>query len=78
MDTNTIARNAIRIWQLMNDGTTWCYNKLKQVSKLSDREINAALGWLAREDTLEIVPNPSTNEDAYKVRHFAIKLVSFK
>jgi hypothetical protein len=70
MDTNTIARNAIRIWQLMNDGTTWCYNKLKQVSKLSDREINAALGWLAREDTLEIVPNPSTNEDAYKVRHF--------
>ncbi len=48
MDTNLIARNAMRIWQLMNNGTTWCYDKLKRATELSDREINAALGWLAR------------------------------
>ena len=69
MDANVIAKNALRIWQLMNDGTTWCYNK-KSVSQLSDREINTALGWLAREDTLEIIPDPVTKEDSYKVRHF--------
>lgn len=70
MDANVIAKNALRIWQLMNDGTTWCYNKIKSVSQLSDREINTALGWLAREDTLEIIPDPVTKEDSYKVRHF--------
>ena len=37
MDANVIAKNALRIWQLMNDGTTWCYNKIKSVSQLSDR-----------------------------------------
>lgn len=70
MDINTISRNAARIWQLMNDGTTWVYAKLKQATGLSDREINAALGWLMREDTIEIEPDPVTFEDTYKVRHF--------
>lgn len=42
MDTNLIASNATRIWQIMNNGTTWCYEKLKQVTGFSDREINAA------------------------------------
>ncbi len=69
MDTNLIASNATRIWQLMNNGTTWCYDKLKRATELSDREINAALGWLAREDTVEIQPDPITQEDTYKVRH---------
>ena len=70
MDTNLIARNAMRIWQLMNNGTTWCYDKLKRATELSDREINAALGWLAWEDTVEILPDPVTQEDTYKVRHY--------
>ncbi len=70
MDSNVIAKNASRIWQLMNDGTVWCFNKLKTVSNLSDREINAALGWLAREETVEIAVDPITDEDTYKVRHF--------
>ncbi len=70
MTTELISRNALRLWQIMNDGTTWCYNKLRQVSNLSDREINAALGWLAREDTVEIVIDPDSNEESYRVRHF--------
>lgn len=70
MDTYLIASNANRIWQLMNNGTTWCYDKLKRATELSDREINAALGWLAREDTIEIEPDPITQEDTFKVRHF--------
>ena len=70
MDTNLIASNATRIWQIMNNGTTLCYEKLKQVTGFSDREINAAIGWLAREDTVEIIPDPVTREDTFKVRHF--------
>lgn len=70
MDTDVIAKNALRLWQIMNDGTTWCYKKLRQVSQLSDREINAALGWLAREDTVEILKDPQSEDDLYRIRHF--------
>jgi hypothetical protein BACCOPRO_01675 len=70
MDANVIATNATRIWQLMNDGATWCFEALKRVTGLSGREINAALGWLAREDSVEIIPDPVTREDTFKVRHF--------
>ena len=66
MDANVIATNATRIWQLMNDGATWCFEALKRVTG----EINAALGWLAREDSVEIIPDPVTREDTFKVRHF--------
>lgn len=70
MDTILIASNATRIWQIMNDGATWSYEKLKHVTGFSDIEIKAAIGWLAREDTVEIIPDPVTQEDAFKVRHF--------
>lgn len=70
MTIETIGRNALRLWQIMNDGTVWCYNKLRQVSQMSDREINAALGWLAREDTLEVVRDPASSEESYRIRHF--------
>lgn len=70
MNAETIGRNALRLWQVMNDGTVWCYNTLRQASQLSDREINAAIGWLAREDTVEIICTPGSDEDLYRVRHF--------
>lgn len=70
MNTEMISRNALRLWLLMNDGTTWCYDKLRQTTHLSDRDINAAIGWLAREDTLEIIPDPLSQEDSFRVRHF--------
>lgn len=70
MSTDSIGHNAIRLWQLMNDDTTWCYNKIRQAIKLSDREINAAIGWLAREDTIEIITDPVSDEETYRVRHF--------
>ena len=70
MTIETISRNALRLWQVMNDGTAWCYERLRKVSQLSDREINAALGWLAREDTVEIIQDPVSNEESYRIRHF--------
>ncbi len=70
MNAETIGRNALRLWQTMNNGTIWCYNKLRQASQLSDFELNAAIGWLAREDTIEIVLDPVSNTETYQVRHF--------
>lgn len=70
MSVEVIGRNALRLWQIMNDGTAWCYNKLRRVSQLSDREINAAIGWLAREDTVEIWVDSESKEELYKVRQF--------
>lgn len=70
MTIETISHNALRLWQIMNDGTAWCYNRLRQVSQLSEREINAALGWLAREDTVEITQNAESDEETYRIRHF--------
>lgn len=69
MRTEEIGHNALRLWQLMNDGTVWCYRKIREASRLSDREINSAIGWLAREDTLEIEPDPVSQEDTFMVRH---------
>ena len=31
----------------------WEYEKLKKESGLSDRDLNAAIGWLAREDKID-------------------------
>ena len=50
MDKQIIGANAGIVWQLLNDGKRWEYNDLKKASGLSDRDLNAAIGWLARED----------------------------
>lgn len=70
MSFEAIGRNAARLWHMMNDGTMWCYNRIRQESKLSDRDINAAIGWLAREDTIEVILDPVSNMESYKVRQF--------
>lgn len=70
MTTDTIHSSATRLWQLMNDGTTWCYDRIRRATHMPDREINAALGWLAREETIEITADPATAEERYKIRPF--------
>lgn len=52
MDKNTIGNNAGIVWGLLNDGKRWKYEDLKVASGLSDRDLNAAIGWLAREDKI--------------------------
>lgn len=52
MDKYTIGKNAGIIWNLLNDGKRWEYSALKEATGLPDRELNAAIGWLAREDKI--------------------------
>ena len=53
MDKMEIGLNAGKVWQLLSDSDKWSYGKLKKKSGLEDRELGAALGWLAREDKIE-------------------------
>ena len=54
MDKREIGLNAGKVWLLLNDYARWSYGDLKRKSGLNDKELGAALGWLAREDKIEI------------------------
>ncbi|WP_294586147.1 winged helix-turn-helix domain-containing protein [uncultured Bacteroides sp.] len=54
MNKNEIGLNAGKIWQLLSNNAKWDYGTLKKKSGLKDKELGAALGWLAREDKIEM------------------------
>lgn len=49
-----IGLNAGKVWRLLSDNAKWKFEALKEKSGLNDRDLGAALGWLAREDKIEI------------------------
>lgn len=53
MERMTIGMNAGKVWQLLSDNSKWSYGSLKKKSGLKDKDLGAALGWLAREDKIE-------------------------
>ena len=53
MDKSSIGINAGRVWQKLSESNKrWEYEELKHALDLADRDLNAAIGWLAREDKL--------------------------
>lgn len=65
MDKYTIGNNAGIVWTLLNDGKRWKYEDLKAASALSDRDLNAAIGWLAREDKIYFETDNNNAEYLY-------------
>lgn len=63
MDKHIIGENAGVIWKLLNNGERWEYDKLKAVSGMSDRDLNLAIGWLAREDKIFFERNKDDNKE---------------
>lgn len=53
MNKDQIGLNAGKIWKLLSDNNRWCYNEIKKATGLSDRDLNAAIGWLARENKID-------------------------
>ena len=53
MNKNLIGLNAGKVWQLLNNNKRWSYSELKEAVGLSDRDLNAAIGWLARGDKID-------------------------
>ncbi len=52
MDKHVIGENSGIVWRLLNNGERWEYEQLKSASGLSDRDLNLAIGWLARENKI--------------------------
>lgn len=47
--TTKIGENAGLVWSALNDGSKKSVKELKKVTKLTDKDLYSALGWLARE-----------------------------
>ena len=58
MNTETIGYNAGTIWVALNASDALGVKQLKKITKLRDKEMYTALGWLARENKIAITPDP--------------------
>lgn len=57
MNIDTIGYNAGLIWNALNEADALGVKQLKKVTKLKDKEMYLALGWLAREGKILIAEN---------------------
>lgn len=53
MDKNLIGTNAGIVWRTMTSNYSWTLGELKEQTGLTDVELWAAIGWLARENQIE-------------------------
>jgi Protein of unknown function (DUF2582). len=67
MNKKSIGTNAGIIWNLLNNNQKWNASELQEASGLSEKEIYAAIGWLARENKIEIGNSSGGDEDYYLV-----------
>lgn len=70
MDKTTIGFNAGIVWRSLDDHRKESYAELKEKCRLSDAELYAAIGWLAREDKIVIEENVLTKEDSYSLPYY--------
>ncbi|MBQ4358001.1 MAG: winged helix-turn-helix domain-containing protein [Paludibacteraceae bacterium] len=54
MKVEEIGTNAGKVWEALNDGSKKTTAEIKKVTKLTDKEIYAAIGWLAREGKINV------------------------
>ena len=54
MDREEIGLNAGLAWNALNESEGLTLKGLKKVTKLKDKQLYAALGWLSREDKVTI------------------------
>ncbi len=54
MNSEMIGTWAGLVWNAINEAETLGTKQIKKVTKLKDKELYAALGWLARENKIAI------------------------
>ena len=62
MNTETIGTWAGLMWNALNEVEALGLKQVKKATKLKDKELYAAIGWLAREGKLNIVENAEEKE----------------
>ena len=63
MNTEAIGAWAGLVWNALNEADVLGLKQLKKISKLKDKEVFAAIGWLAREGKVNIQVNPDDEKD---------------
>ena len=63
MNTETIGTNAGSVWVALNTADALGVKQLKKITKLKDKEVYAALGWLARENKITMEPDPNDEKE---------------
>ncbi|MCC8175778.1 MAG: winged helix-turn-helix domain-containing protein [Bacteroidales bacterium] len=62
MNVETIGTWAGTVWVALNDADVLGVKQLKKITKLKDKEVFAALGWLARENKITLTEQPEEKE----------------
>ncbi len=63
MNTETIGLWAGAVWHALNEADVLGMKQLKKITKLKEKEIYAAVGWLARENKIVINVNPEDEKE---------------
>lgn len=63
MNIETIGTWAGAVWNALNEADALGMKQLKKITKLKEKEIYAAIGWLARENKIIINVNPEDEKD---------------
>lgn len=61
MDREQIKKNAQLVYDVLSNGTPSNYEELKKTTGLRDRELNAAIGWLAQENRIQFGDSASAD-----------------
>ncbi len=63
MNTETIGMYAGAVWVALSTAEALSVKQLKKATKLKDKEVFAALGWLAREGKVNILPDAADEKE---------------
>ncbi len=63
MNVETIGSWAGLVWNALSNADVLGLKQLKKETKLKDKEVFAAIGWLAREGKVDIQTNPDDEKD---------------
>lgn len=63
MNAETIGTWAGLVWNALSEADVLGLKQLKKIAKLKDKEVFAAIGWLAREGKVDIQINPEDEKD---------------
>ena len=64
MNKDVIGLNAGKVWEALSAADAMGVKQLKKVTKLKDKELFAALGWLAREDKIAIATDDKDEKES--------------
>lgn len=63
MDKYTVGANAGIVWRLLDDNRRMEYREVKKCTGMSDRDLNAAIGWLFCENKIQVDTHVEEGEE---------------